>query len=357
MSPERKRLYIIFSGMKGRCYKPNYSSYVYYGAKGIKICDEWRDNFDSFVEWAMTHGYTNDLSIDRIDSNKDYCPDNCRWIPLSENSKWNGNAQAFTACGITDTGSGWAARLKMTGQQINRYYKRNGYEKTITHLIRLYCKQNGLDMHDFIVDDNIGKTINGWKIIADTGKIDAHENPFYLVECATCGFRQEKKLNQIKPIRSCSYHTAKKKIFPNETIKGIYTTMISQCYRPYHLQYEKIGGVGIRVCDEWKNNSAAFVEWVKTSGYQHGDKLSRKDESKDFSPGNCYWKPREEVVQPSQAVIFFSVDGIKDTATGWSNRLGVHLGYFYEYREKYGHEKTEELIHCKLANKRNDIHE
>ena len=82
------RLYSIYVGMKFRCYNHNASNYKYYGAKGIKICSEWLGvgGFQAFVEWSLNNGYEAHLTIDRIDSEKNYAPCNCRWITKSENS-------------------------------------------------------------------------------------------------------------------------------------------------------------------------------------------------------------------------------------------------------------------------------
>lgn len=81
------RLYSIWISMKKRCYNPNSEDYKYYGGRGIKICKEWKLDFMNFYTWANLNGYKDNLTIDRIDSNGDYCPENCQWITKSENSR------------------------------------------------------------------------------------------------------------------------------------------------------------------------------------------------------------------------------------------------------------------------------
>lgn len=78
-------LWYILAGMKSRCYTPTCRQYRWYGAKGIKICDEWKDSLPSFIEWAESEGWEKGLTIDRVDVNKDYTPENCRFITRSEN--------------------------------------------------------------------------------------------------------------------------------------------------------------------------------------------------------------------------------------------------------------------------------
>lgn len=77
--------YSIWSGMKSRCENESFPAYKYYGARGIKICDEWQDP-ETFIKWAYEHGYKKGLSIDRIDSDKGYEPSNCRILTVRENS-------------------------------------------------------------------------------------------------------------------------------------------------------------------------------------------------------------------------------------------------------------------------------
>lgn len=76
-----------WSGMKQRCYNPNIRAYKTYGARGIKVCDEWLHDYPRFAEWASNNGWKQGLTIDRIDPDGNYCPENCRFITRSENSK------------------------------------------------------------------------------------------------------------------------------------------------------------------------------------------------------------------------------------------------------------------------------
>lgn len=79
------RLYKIHQGMIKRCYcSTDKYHYPYYGGRGITVCDEWRNDFMSFYNWAVANGYRDDLSIDRIDVNGNYEPDNCRWATDKE---------------------------------------------------------------------------------------------------------------------------------------------------------------------------------------------------------------------------------------------------------------------------------
>lgn len=83
---EQPRLYRIYASMKQRCYNRNYINFDLYGGQNIKICDEWLSSFEVFSDWALNSGYTDELTIDRIDPCKNYCPENCRWVTKNENS-------------------------------------------------------------------------------------------------------------------------------------------------------------------------------------------------------------------------------------------------------------------------------
>ncbi len=106
MRKTQTRLYHCWSSMKQRCYYRKNNRYNYYGGKGITVCKEWKDSFDNFKEWALSNGYKDNLTIDRIDPNKNYEPSNCRWITKQENSK-NATAKQITCWNETKNIKDW----------------------------------------------------------------------------------------------------------------------------------------------------------------------------------------------------------------------------------------------------------
>ena len=76
----KSKLYHIWDNMITRCYRISYTGYPNYGGRGIIVCEEWRHSFETFRDWALAHGYRDDLQIDRRDVNGNYCPENCRFV-------------------------------------------------------------------------------------------------------------------------------------------------------------------------------------------------------------------------------------------------------------------------------------
>lgn len=82
----KHKLYGVYSAMVYRCSNPNAQRWKYYGGKGVRVCPEWQD-FLVFYNWAISNGYEEGLSIDRVDPDGDYSPANCRWITVNENTR------------------------------------------------------------------------------------------------------------------------------------------------------------------------------------------------------------------------------------------------------------------------------
>lgn len=120
------RLYRIYNKMKLRCYSKTNDAYKNYGGRGITICKEWLDDFMNFYNWAMENGYEDNLSIDRIDNDKDYSPDNCRWVNAKTQANNTRSTVFITYNGETKPASEWS---KITGIRQNTITmrKRNGW--------------------------------------------------------------------------------------------------------------------------------------------------------------------------------------------------------------------------------------
>ena len=80
----RTKIYKVWRGMKSRCYNKNNKAYKHYGGRGITVCEEWKNDFMSFYNWANDSGYKQGLTIERINNDGDYCPKNCSWVTQSD---------------------------------------------------------------------------------------------------------------------------------------------------------------------------------------------------------------------------------------------------------------------------------
>ena len=96
----RERIYHIWKSMKQRCYYRKNIGYKNYGARGIRVCDEWKNDFMAFYEWSINNGYNDKLTIERIDVNGNYCPKNCKWITHLEqqSNKTNNKYIKYKGC-------------------------------------------------------------------------------------------------------------------------------------------------------------------------------------------------------------------------------------------------------------------
>lgn len=122
MSFYKTRLYSIWENIKQRCYNPNCKQYNDYGGRGIKVCQEWL-KFKPFYDWAMVSGYSDNLTIDRIDNDSNYCPNNCKWSTRFEQQR-NTRLQKNNKSGIRGvywdkTNQKWVAKIGANNKSIS----------------------------------------------------------------------------------------------------------------------------------------------------------------------------------------------------------------------------------------------
>lgn len=133
----RHRLYGIHSHMMGRCYCETDKAYPSYGGRGIQVCDEWKSDFMSFYKWAVCAGYADGLSIDRIDNNGDYEPDNCRWTTARVQGNNKRNNRFLDHKGVRLTVSQWANRIGMDPKVLDNRLRRGwSIERALTQPLR-----------------------------------------------------------------------------------------------------------------------------------------------------------------------------------------------------------------------------
>lgn len=118
------RLYYVWQKIKKRCYNPNDKAYKDYGGRGITVCDEWCESFSAFEDWALNNGYDPALSgtqcsIDRINNNEGYTPENCRWVDYSEQSKNRRFCHYISFNGETHTLTDWAKIIGISRSALN----------------------------------------------------------------------------------------------------------------------------------------------------------------------------------------------------------------------------------------------
>ena len=117
-SQDYEKLYNVWKNMKSRCYDKNSDRYYTYGARGIKICEEWKNNFRVFAKWAYQNGWKVGLSIERKDHNGNYCPENCTFITMNEQARNKTSNVLVTYNGETKCVAEWAEIIGIDAKKI-----------------------------------------------------------------------------------------------------------------------------------------------------------------------------------------------------------------------------------------------
>lgn len=120
----KTRLYDLWAHMKYRCNNKNYHHYRDYGARGIRVCSEWSNDFQAFYDWAINNGYKENLSIDRINVNGNYEPSNCRWVDMKTQQRNRRNTRYIVYKGETRCLNEWCEILNLNRNTVyDRIYR------------------------------------------------------------------------------------------------------------------------------------------------------------------------------------------------------------------------------------------
>lgn len=122
------RLYRIWNNIKNRCCNNHSPQYINYGGRGISVCDKWKNNFQAFYDWSISHGYADNLTIDRIDNNAGYSPDNCRWVTMVEQCNNRRNNRIVTIDGQKKSLLQWSKQFNINYQTVQDRLKRGWNE-------------------------------------------------------------------------------------------------------------------------------------------------------------------------------------------------------------------------------------
>lgn len=229
-----KRLYGIWADMRTRCYNKNIVSYENYGGRGITVCYDWQESFENFFIWAMENGYSDDLTIDRINSNGHYEPNNCRWA--------NKSMQSFNQRVIQHSApySGVHYMKRDGVYEVHIGGKYVGRAKTIEEAKEMRRKAELETFGEIKIDKN-----------------NIVEEPFkYENICKPSTVEEREKYKRLY---------------------GIWTSLVYTNKKKYNYR-----------CREW-HTFIKFKDWSYINNYNDDMHIILKDKSKPYTPDNCYY--------------------------------------------------------------------
>lgn len=287
------RLRNIHKQMKRRCNNPHHPDYNNYGGRGIRICDAWTV-FNNFAHWALANGYGDDLTIDRIDNDGDYYPENCRWVTIEAQSLNKRNTRTVLGRPIMTVlrergfdGKKLYSMRRMIADRLD-----NGWDEELALNTPPHEQPSESRIRVNLVGQRFGRLV----VLAHVNsKVEGTYEYKCKVQC-DCGNVVEVRRGDLSigRIKSCGCLNAESqydKYADKETHRRIRKTLEnikSWCRNKNVRSYKLYGAKGIIVCDEW-NDAHNFINWSLNNGYSDTKFLERVSDDGNFCPANCRW--------------------------------------------------------------------
>lgn len=287
----KKKLSDLHYGMIQRCHNPKDKGYKNYGARGITVCEEWRNNKESFFKWALENGYDFGLQIDRINPNGNYEPLNCRFITSRENNNNRRNNVKYEIDGILHTLTEWMQIYKIPITD-------NSYRKLRRYIVE-YHKTPKEAFEKWISDNPNSLT-------------DVNQNEIDKKKAYEKATKEPKPLTEDQEIR--------------RDLLRKFQHMKGRCYNSNDISYPNYGGRGIGIQQSWLDDPEKFVEWSINNGYKKGLSIDRIDVNKDYSESNCHYTDVSVQANNKRNVKLIEYRGKKQSLKLWCKELGLDYG-------------------------------
>lgn len=277
---ENHRIYDVWIGMRDRCLNPNAHGHEWYGDRGITVCDEWKDDYSKFKDWALAHGYKDSLSLDRIDVNQGYSPENCRWTTPSIQSINRQNMTRYPYHGL--------GLCRHDMEHVNAMLELGFPED----LIDIELHGNGSYKLLGMAKKLVGKRFGYWTVLKVASRNSAGG---LIVECqCKCGTIRDVDASNLRSGRSksCGCMKTEKQAkrsgasLPGDPDYRLYTAWRNMMRRKHIRNYEE--GAPVDVCREWRDWKS-FKAWSIAHGYTDDARLIRLNTDLGFAPDNCRW--------------------------------------------------------------------
>ena len=327
--------------MKNRCTNPNVDAYKNYGGRGITICEEWFKSFPNFCEWAVKNGYESGLTLDRIDVEGNYCPENCRWVDRKTQGRNKRGVKVLTFRGESLSVPDWADRLGIPSRTINQRLNSGwSIEKALT-TPKLKSK-NSFSTVSFVSPKKY-ESMTYQKICKVCGNTFYSNRKNAVYCCRECLYESRRRKNtktclvcgkefipKFKKQKYCSHEcssVAQQSIIDlygnKKVLYSRWQNMKERCYNLKNKHYQDYGARGITVCEEWKNSFKNFYEWANTHGFSKELSLDRVDVNKGYSPKNCRWVCAKVQSDNKRNNRFIIYKGVSMTIGRWASRVNL----------------------------------